>query len=629
MNFNVDQLATKMEKLFQDVVIAEKRVFLKQLKECFLVKKEMIKNFRVTMNRFEAGKITDTFLRELSYIETELIELHENIDDKILIFIIGNGNVGKSTLLNALVGDEVAKTNSLPTTWKIDVYSPEVQKDQAIIKYLDGSRRTVAFTEAKKIVLSEEEKTKRTKELCNQEFKKVARMYKLKQERDEIKKMLADKYQYTSNITEVIWPVEKNWLLEHCHLVDTPGLNQNLEHLYQQGGIQDYYHKADGVLWLLDGATIAAANSQNMYQRLQDELKSVGGVRGNIIGVINRMDIVKKNGGEQAVKQVIQDANKMFDGKFHNIIDISAYEGFVGIKTKCQTQIESSGILKLQDQIREIFLSKSEILKNQAKTQGLNKLINCATNLIDSYSDEIISYEKIYNEKLEKVNELSQKLYQEFESDIKSFFDHYLGEVNSRIEIYTDSLLDGKGKEFIQSQIYQLDDFIHDRDDFINNKLLELKRSSMIWKKISMISQYKYINEYTVTNLNEFNLDQNLNFSLLEHLGYMSTIAGNDFLTDICNLAIKGFFFLRKNSIKQKIRSSIEVHCNQMQESIIEQLNSKINKEKENCITILNRSFSSVLFNYEDIELVQTYLLDFKNSLVEDMDEIKLYQLLI
>ncbi|ETI89662.1 MAG: hypothetical protein Q612_NSC00138G0002, partial [Negativicoccus succinicivorans DORA_17_25] len=38
-----------------------------------------------------------------------------------MILIMGNGNVGKSTLLNALVGKEVAKTNLLPTTWKIDV----------------------------------------------------------------------------------------------------------------------------------------------------------------------------------------------------------------------------------------------------------------------------------------------------------------------------------------------------------------------------------------------------------------------------------------------------------------------------------------------------------------------------
>ena len=629
MNANFDALIDKMEKLFQDVVIAEKRYFLGQLKECFIDKKQMINHFRIEMNRIPTGKITHTFLTELSYLETELLELHDNIDEKILIFIIGNGNVGKSTLINALVGDEVAQTNSLPTTWKIDVYSPEVQKNQAIIKYVDGSRRTFTFEEAKRIVENEEEKTKESKRLVHQEFNKVARTTKIKEERDEMKRFLTDKYQYISNISEVIWPVEKNWLLEQCHLVDTPGVNQILEHSHQKNGIQDYYYKADGVLWLLDGTTIAASNSQNLYQKLQDELKVVGGIRGNIIGVINRMDLVKKNGGEQAVKQVIQDANKIYDGKFHKLIDISAYEGFVGIQSNCPTKIESSGILQSQQQIREIFLSKSEVLKNQAKTQGLNRLVNYTIKLVESYINDIELYKEMYNTKLEKVKGLSEKLFEEVKEDINHFFENYLQEVDSRIEIHIDSLIDGKGKDFIQERIYQLDDFIQERDTFINNKLLEINRGSKTWRKLSMISQYKYINDCEGYNLNELNLDANLNFNLLDQLGFMNTSVGDDFFTEIYNLFAKGIFFLRKNSIKQKIRTGIVNQCNQMKSSIIEHINQMIKEEQVICLDILNCSFSMVLFDHSDTQMVQDYLNDLKLNLLEDMKETEIHQLLI
>ena len=83
--------------------------------------------------------------------------------DKKMILIVGDGNVGKSTLLNALVGEEVAKTNYLPTTWKIDVYSPELSKDNAIIKYKTGKQETLSVEEAKQKINEEEKNPRKVK----------------------------------------------------------------------------------------------------------------------------------------------------------------------------------------------------------------------------------------------------------------------------------------------------------------------------------------------------------------------------------------------------------------------------------------------------------------------------------
>ena len=58
-----------------------------------------------------------------------LSEYKEKLEDKLedllsplKIMIVGEGKSGKSTLLNALVGREVAQVNDEPKTWCINLY---------------------------------------------------------------------------------------------------------------------------------------------------------------------------------------------------------------------------------------------------------------------------------------------------------------------------------------------------------------------------------------------------------------------------------------------------------------------------------------------------------------------------
>mgnify|MGYP001015502329 CR=1 FL=1 len=70
-------------------------------------------------------------LGKLSYYcgHHELMELKSKVDSKlkdlkeqpVYVMIVGDGKRGKSTLLNALIGQNLAEVNFLPKTWRIDL----------------------------------------------------------------------------------------------------------------------------------------------------------------------------------------------------------------------------------------------------------------------------------------------------------------------------------------------------------------------------------------------------------------------------------------------------------------------------------------------------------------------------
>ena len=226
MSFKIDKLSNDMECLYNNIILKSNILSLDSFKENLIEKQCAVEEFIKNISNISKGSISKDVLDNMIIISNEFKELYENFDDKLMIFIVGNGNVGKSTLLNSLVGKDVAKTNFLPTTWKIDVYTPELDENTAIIKYKNGKQESLSIDEAKIKIDNEEAKSKESNKLFKAKLKEESRGVKNKEQIEEIKRYLSKKYIYTSNISEVRWPVKSNWILERCLLVDTPGLNQ-------------------------------------------------------------------------------------------------------------------------------------------------------------------------------------------------------------------------------------------------------------------------------------------------------------------------------------------------------------------------------------------------------------------
>ncbi len=61
----------------------------------------------------------------LEYIQSKLNESSESISqlkEPFLLFVMGSGNYGKSTLINALLKRNIVISTDIPNTWKLDLF---------------------------------------------------------------------------------------------------------------------------------------------------------------------------------------------------------------------------------------------------------------------------------------------------------------------------------------------------------------------------------------------------------------------------------------------------------------------------------------------------------------------------
>lgn len=187
MSIDYEYLGQKMDELFRMAKLKLGVDTMNDIKLSLGLKADCINRIIELFKNFRCGKLTAELTGNLEEVCTSYNELANNIDDKLMIFIVGSGSTGKSTLLNALVGYEVAKTDELPSTWKIDVYSPSLKDNTAVIKYADGSKTETTVKKAKDLVEAEERKTKDSKSIYNTKLKEEIKNYKTKEERDELK----------------------------------------------------------------------------------------------------------------------------------------------------------------------------------------------------------------------------------------------------------------------------------------------------------------------------------------------------------------------------------------------------------------------------------------------------------
>lgn len=615
MGFNIDNLSNYMESLYNNIVLQSNILSLDCFKKNLLEKQLYVENFINSVQQINQGTISRDVIENMKIISNEFKELYDNFDDKLMIFIVGNGKVGKSTLLNALVGKEVAKTNFLPTTWKIDVYSPQLSEHKAIIKYTNGKQETLNIDKAKEKVIEEEVKSKESNKIYKEKLKQELRDVRNKQQIDEIKMYLNKKYIYKSNISEVRWPVRSNWLLERCLLVDTPGLNQELNSLEQLGDANSYYHKADGVIWILNGTTIACETPNILLKELDDSLKNVGGLRDNIIGVINRIDLLKKNGGQEQVDKVYNDATKHFGDKFTDIIGVSAKQAYEGIINDDKNIIKESGILELQNAIRNIFLSKANTVKENAKMQGSNRLMKNTESILNTFKDKIDYYEAMYISKEENLRISKENFINSIKDDLSTLINNYLNEVDKRIDAYVEELYNGEGIDFIKNTIYKINEFESRKNSFIKNKKLQIENNVTTWVKLCKISEYKYIQPKATKNDLSINISINLN-NINTSVFFTPSQEGT-LMSGLGNLIKKIEFLLRKNGIKRNLMSTIEEQCKDIEKELINEIEFIVNQNYNDCKNILNVTFKEILFDFEEVKNMKLSITNLEKDIVK------------
>lgn len=194
-------------------------------------------------------------------------KLQDKLDDlnsPLKIMIVGEGKSGKSTVLNAVTGVDIAPVGVEPKTWCINLYAHFDGKPYAEIVYHDGVIERASIEEAK--ALSER--------LSDPKY------YDSLSEREK-------------SIDELRWYTHLDWPGQGIFIVDTPGFDQvrsntaaaNVELDAVEGvkfssneNFDKYYYKSDLVLWCFDHNAMNAVEVENHLKAVYKQGKTIYGI---------------------------------------------------------------------------------------------------------------------------------------------------------------------------------------------------------------------------------------------------------------------------------------------------------------------------------------------------------------
>ena len=276
-----------------------------------------------------------TYARELAARTPELAPLLplagravEAFDRPLSVAVMGEFNTGKSSFVNALCGERVARVGVTPTTATINVlrYGPRAGR----VLYHDGNARELGA--------------------------------------DEVAPFLArldDAQAAAVRLVEVFVPLE---FLRQVEVVDTPGLNSlRPEH---EMVARAFLTEADAIIWLF-----AVGQAAKATEREALALAQAAGKR--VLGVLNKADQTSP----EELERIAQHVKAALEDRVELLLAFSAREALRG-QNEPDPGAGDGGLAAVRAALEERFFSRARILKRTTALGTLGRFAREARTLI-------------------------------------------------------------------------------------------------------------------------------------------------------------------------------------------------------------------------------------------------------
>jgi tetratricopeptide (TPR) repeat protein len=268
---------------------------------------------------------------DLSELGVEVGRIREDYDKPLLLTVMGEFNAGKSTFINALVGEPVAPMGITPTTATIN-----------LLKY--GPERKVRVFHRSGTV----------KEL---EYEALAGWLK------SLSRQVAAEVRQV----EILYPAE---FLTRVNLVDTPGFNSIVpEH---ETVARQFIERADAVVWLFDAGQPGKESERAALARVTEQGKRA-------MGVLNKADRLDPESLTKVIEHLKQEE---LAEHVEDVIALSARRALEAKKGEVvdSEALEASGLPGLERALEDRFYSQARLIKRQGCA---NRLVSVLAQAID------------------------------------------------------------------------------------------------------------------------------------------------------------------------------------------------------------------------------------------------------
>ncbi|MEJ7600161.1 MAG: dynamin family protein [Kofleriaceae bacterium] len=279
--------------------------------------------------------------RELGHLVGEVARAAANLDQPLLVTVMGEFSSGKSSFVNAFIGADVAPTGITPTTATINVVRYGRERGGRIV----------------------------TRDNASVELGWDALMTQLR--------ALTPAAARNIDRVEILVPLPQ---LEKINIVDTPGLNSiQPEH---EATARAFIARADAVVWVFTSAQGGKASEKKALRTIHDEGKRV-------LGVLNKADQLTATETDEVVTFIKGELGELVEA----IVPVSARRALEWKKQGSEpvtnapaapADRDDGNYLALADALEERFFKQARQLKRDACARTLRHVIDEAQRSVDA-----------------------------------------------------------------------------------------------------------------------------------------------------------------------------------------------------------------------------------------------------
>ncbi len=268
---------------------------------------------------------------ELAELQPALGRLRESLDRPLVITVMGEFNAGKSTFVNAFLGEEVAPMGVTPTTATVNLLKYGPERGGRIIHH-DESTREIAWADVPAFL----------KNLTAEQAKRI-------------------------RLVELLFPLE---VLQRINVVDTPGLNSI--HPEHEATARRFIEEADAVIWLFSVDQAAKASEGEALGKIASHGRK-------ILGVLNKID--RADEGERA--QIIAHVQRSVGDRLETVVPVSARAALAARRSGDATALAASNYPTLDATLEERFFNRARVIQRRVAMTRAASLLEQARQIVD------------------------------------------------------------------------------------------------------------------------------------------------------------------------------------------------------------------------------------------------------